>query len=83
MWLGIFVGGIFTVLLMMWRVRGAIIIGVLLVSIISWPRNSAVTSFPHTEAGDVNFDFFKKVVYFQPLTKIGGALNRNYGSGDV
>jgi xanthine/uracil/vitamin C permease (AzgA family) len=27
MWLGIFVGGIITVLLMMYRVRGAIIIG--------------------------------------------------------
>ena len=38
MWIGIFCGGILTVLLMMFRVKGAIIFGILLVSIISWPR---------------------------------------------
>ena len=44
---------------MLYRVRGAIIIGILLVSIISWPRPTSVTYFPHTPVGDSNFDFFK------------------------
>lgn len=79
MWLGIFMGGVLTVMMMMWRVRGAIIIGgtlfssnsftimamltiisrstVLVVSIISWPRQSAVTSFPYTDTGNSNFDY--------------------------
>ncbi|KAK0436458.1 permease family-domain-containing protein [Armillaria borealis] len=75
MWLGIFLGGIFTVLLMMYRIRGAILIGIFLVSIISWPRPTAVTYFPHTDAGDQLFDYFKKVVTFHKLEKIGNAID--------
>jgi AGZA family xanthine/uracil permease-like MFS transporter len=70
MWIGIFCGGILTVMLMLYRVKGAIIIGILLVSIISWPRPTSVTYFPHTETGDSAFDFFKQVVTFHPIGKI-------------
>ncbi|KAF2116376.1 xanthine/uracil permease family protein-like protein [Lophiotrema nucula] len=70
LWIGIFCGGFFTVMLMMYRVKGAIIAGILLVSIISWPRTSSVTYFPHTELGDSMFDFFKKVVTFHPIQRI-------------
>ncbi|CAE6451696.1 unnamed protein product [Rhizoctonia solani] len=83
MWLGIFVGGIFTTLMLLYRVRGAIILGILLVSIISWPRTTPVTLFPHTAVGDSNFDFFKKVVTFHKLEKIGNALDYNYAKGQV
>jgi len=83
MWLGVFVGGIVTVLLLLYRVRGAIIIGILMVSIISWPRNSVVTTFPHTPVGDSNFDFFKQVVTFHKLEKIGNAIDYNYSKGHV
>ena len=72
MWVGIFCGGILTVMLMMYRVKGAVIAGIALVSIISWPRTSAVTYFPYTPAGDDLFNFFKKVVSFH---KIGSVLN--------
>jgi adenine/guanine/hypoxanthine permease len=70
MWIGIFCGGILTAMLMMYRVKGAIIIGILLVSIISWPRPTPVTLFPHTEVGDAGFDFFKKVVTFHPIQRV-------------
>lgn len=70
MWIGIFCGGMITVLLMMYKVKGAIIMGILLVSIISWPRSTAVTYFPHTELGDSKFDFFKQVVAFHPIKHI-------------
>ncbi|KAH7135744.1 purine transporter [Dendryphion nanum] len=70
MWIGIFCGGFFTVMLMMYRVKGAIIAGILLVSIISWPRSTPVTYFPHTPLGDSAFDFFKKVVTFRPIEKV-------------
>lgn len=69
MWIGIFCGGIFTVMLMMYRVKGAVIAGILLVSIISWPRDTPVTYFPYTTAGDSSFDFFKKVVDFHQIKK--------------
>lgn len=69
MWIGIFCGGILTVILTMFRFKGAIIIGILLVSIISWPRTTPITYFPYTEVGDAQFDFFKKVVTFHPIKK--------------
>ena len=67
MWVGIFCGGIFTVLLSMFRVKGAIIYGIMLVSIISWPRQTPVTFFPYDSLGQDKFDFFKKVVTFHPI----------------
>lgn len=68
MWIGIFCGGFVTAILMAYRVKGAIIAGILLVAITSWPRNSPVTYFPHDGAtGDANFDFFKKVVTFHGI----------------
>jgi len=70
MWIGIFCGGILTVLLMMYRVKGAIIAGILLVSAISWPRGTPVTYFPYTPLGDDNFNFFKRVVDFHPIENI-------------
>jgi AGZA family xanthine/uracil permease-like MFS transporter len=69
MWIGIFCGGIFTVMLLMYRVKGAIIAGILLVSIISWPRGTSVTHFPYDAVGTDNFNFFKKVVDFHPISK--------------
>jgi hypothetical protein len=54
---------IFTVL----RLRGAMFIGVMFTSIVSW---LAVTYFPHTTLGDSGFDFFKQVVAFHPTTNI-------------
>lgn len=77
MWIGIFCGGIFTVLLMMYRVKGAVIAGILLVSIISWPRGTPVSYFPYTELGDSNFNFFKKVVDFHQIGSTLNVLNFN------
>ena len=70
MWVGIFCGGIMTVMLMMYRIKGAVIMGILLVSIISWPRTTPVTYFPYTELGTSRFDFFKQVVTFHPIRKV-------------
>ncbi|KAF7315662.1 Purine transporter [Mycena indigotica] len=83
MWLGIFVGGLFTVLLMLYRVRGAILIGIFLTSIISWPRPTAVTYFPHTPLGDQMFDYFKQVVTFHPIQRILNVIDYHYGNGHV
>ena len=66
---------IFTVFLMLYRVKGALIFGIFLTSIISWSRTTPVTAFPHTSDGDAAFDFFKQVVAFWPLKHIGNALD--------
>ncbi|KAJ4318228.1 hypothetical protein N0V94_004510 [Neodidymelliopsis sp. IMI 364377] len=70
MWLGFMVGGVLTALLMTYKVRGAMIVGIALVSIFSWPRNTSVTYFPHTDIGDSRFEFFKHVVAFHPIQRI-------------
>jgi adenine/guanine/hypoxanthine permease len=70
---------VFTVFLMLYRVKGAILIGIFLTSIISWPRPTSVTVFPHDDAGDMAFDFFKQVVTFRPLKLVGNAIDYNYG----
>jgi AGZA family xanthine/uracil permease-like MFS transporter len=75
MWLGIFLGGILTAILMLYRIKGALLIGITIVAIISWPRDTAVTAFPHNTIGDANFAFFKKVVTFDPLSQIGNVLD--------
>ncbi len=79
MWIGIFCGGVMTALLMMYRVKGAIIFGILLVSIISWPRGTPVTYFPYTAVGDDGFNFFKKVVGFHQIEKVLAVQEWNIG----
>jgi adenine/guanine/hypoxanthine permease len=79
MWIGIFCGGMVTALLLMYRVKGAIIAGIILVSIISWPRGTPVTYFPYTTLGDSMFDFFKQVVTFHPITRTLAVQNWNIG----
>ncbi|KAA8913132.1 permease family-domain-containing protein [Sphaerosporella brunnea] len=77
LWIGIFCGGVFTAVLMMYRVKGAIIAGIALVSIISWPRDTPVTTFPHTPLGNSDFDFFKQVVTFHKIEKVLNVLEWN------
>jgi hypothetical protein len=60
---------------MIYRIRGALLIGIFATSIISWPRPTAVTYFPHTPAGDDLFAFFKQIVTFHPLQHIGNAID--------
>ena len=69
MWLGFLVGGILTALLMTYKVRGAMIVGIALVSIFSWPRDTSITYFPRTTVGDARFDFFKNIVAFHPIKR--------------
>ncbi|KAL6862319.1 permease [Trichoderma novae-zelandiae] len=75
MWLAIFCGGILTAFLMAFRVKYALVIGIALVSIISWPRNTPVSYFPYTPEGDSRFSFFKQIITWHPLSKILNQLD--------
>lgn len=72
MWLGFLVGGVLTSILMTYKVRGSMIVGIALVSIFSWPRDTPITYFPRTPVGDSRFEFFKNVVGFHPIKNILG-----------
>ncbi|ORX94260.1 permease family-domain-containing protein [Clohesyomyces aquaticus] len=67
MWIGIFCGGIFTAYLMTYKVKMAMIAGIALVSVISWPRGTSFSYFPYDAAGTNRWEFFKKVANFHPI----------------
>ncbi|KAF4980625.1 hypothetical protein FDECE_17841 [Fusarium decemcellulare] len=69
LWVAVFAGGIVTAFLMAFRIKYALIIGIALVSILSWPRNTSITYFPYTPEGDSRFEFFKQVVVWHPMEK--------------
>lgn len=79
MWVGIMCGGMVTAFLMSFRVKYALIIGIALVSILSWPRNTTITYFPDTAEGSDRFQFFKQVVSFHPIQKTLNVLEWNIG----
>ncbi|KAK0635690.1 inner membrane protein yieG [Bombardia bombarda] len=66
-WVGIVGCGLFTAFLMAFRVKSAIIIGIAVVSILSWPRGTSLTYFPYTPEGQARWDFFKQIVAFHPI----------------
>lgn len=53
------------------------IVGIAIVSIMSWPRSTSFTYFPDTTEGTDRFDFFKKVVQFHPIEKVLAAQDWN------
>ncbi|KAJ2776992.1 hypothetical protein GGI15_004656 [Coemansia interrupta] len=81
-WLGV-LGLMLIGTMLLYRLKGAILIGILIVAIISWPRPTAVTYFPHTPSGDEAFNFFKKVVTFHPIKNTLAEFHWDLSSGDI
>ncbi|KAF2124063.1 purine transporter [Dothidotthia symphoricarpi CBS 119687] len=82
MWLGFLIGGVFTSILMTYKIRGSMIVGIALVSIFSWPRDTHVTYFPRTTLGDNRFEFFKNVVAFHPIKNVLAVQDWNLSTVD-
>jgi AGZA family xanthine/uracil permease-like MFS transporter len=70
-------------LLIMFRVQGAILIGIIVIAITSWPRNSPITYFPYTEAGNQMFDYFKKVATIHNLKNVMGQFDFDMTSKEI
>ncbi|KAF9574688.1 hypothetical protein BGW38_008294, partial [Lunasporangiospora selenospora] len=81
-WMGIF-GFIIISICMLFRVKGAVLIGILIISILSWIRGTTFTFFPDTAAGDAAFDYFKKVVSFHPIEGILWKMDFNLNSAEI
>ncbi|KAI9741247.1 MAG: hypothetical protein M1834_002963 [Cirrosporium novae-zelandiae] len=77
LWLGVFLGFVLTAYLMSYKVKSSFIIGILIVSIVSWPRTTSFTYFPYTPDGEARFEFFKKIVTFNPIRHTLNALDWN------
>ncbi|XP_019200332.1 PREDICTED: adenine/guanine permease AZG1-like [Ipomoea nil] len=64
------------------NVKGAMIYGIIFVTGVSWFRNTRVTAFPDTPAGDSAFKYFKKVVDVHKIESTAGALSfKDIGKG--
>ncbi|TKY65704.1 Adenine/guanine permease AZG1 [Spatholobus suberectus] len=74
LWLGL-VGFIIIAYCLMKNIKGAMIYGIVFVTVISWFRNTPVTVFPNTELGDAGYQYFKKVVDVHVIKTTAGALS--------
>ncbi|KAG0316692.1 hypothetical protein BGZ97_006474 [Linnemannia gamsii] len=81
-WIGLF-GFVIISVCLLFRVKGAVLIGILVVSIMSWFRNTSFTYFPNTPTGDAKFDFFKKVVTFHPIQTTMAKMDFNLNNSEV
>ncbi|KAG5092435.1 hypothetical protein AAZX31_18G193600 [Glycine max] len=74
LWLGL-VGFFIIAYCLMKNIKGAMIYGIVFVTVISWFRNTPVTVFPNTELGDAGYEYFKKVVDVHVIKTTAGALS--------
>ncbi|KAF3658507.1 Adenine/guanine permease AZG1 [Capsicum annuum] len=69
---------------LMKEIKGSMIYGILFVTLISWIRNTAVTIFPNTPAGNSSYEYFKKVVDFHKIESTAGVLSfSHFNNGEV
>ncbi|KAL6128003.1 hypothetical protein ACLB2K_071364 [Fragaria x ananassa] len=80
-WLGV-VGFIIIAYCLVKNVKGAMIYGIVFVTAVSWFRNTQVTAFPDTDAGNAAFEYFKQVVDVHTIKSTAGALSfKSFGKG--
>lgn len=81
LWLGI-VGFVIIAYCLVKNIKGAMIYGIVFVTAVSWFRNTKVTAFPNTEAGNTAHEYFKKVVDIHVIESTAGALSfKSIGKG--
>ncbi|KAI5458424.1 permease family-domain-containing protein [Mariannaea sp. PMI_226] len=82
LWIAVTLGGLVTSFLMAFRVKYALIIGIALVSIVSWIRGTDFTYFPDTVEGNARYEYFKQVVQFHPIKRTLNELQWDFnGNG--
>ncbi|XP_065871054.1 adenine/guanine permease AZG1 [Euphorbia lathyris] len=80
-WLGV-VGFVIIAYCLVKNVKGAIIYGIVFVTVVSWFRGTKVTAFPATAAGDTAHEYFKQVVDVHVIKETAGALSfKSLGKG--
>lgn len=73
-WLGL-VGFVIIAYCLVKNIKGAMIYGIVFVTAVSWFRDTQVTAFPNTPAGDSAYDYFKKIVDVHKIKSTAGALS--------
>ncbi|KAK9289610.1 hypothetical protein L1049_007767 [Liquidambar formosana] len=73
-WLGI-VGFVIIAYCLVKNIKGAMIYGIVFVTVVSWFRNTSVTIFPNTVSGNSAYGYFKEVVDAHTIENTAGALS--------
>ncbi|KAF9930653.1 hypothetical protein FBU30_000193 [Linnemannia zychae] len=80
-WMGVL--GLFIIsILVLYKVKGAILIGILFVAIVSWFRGTSVTYFTNDPIGESRFNYFKQVVSFHTIQKTLGVMDFKLNTGE-
>ncbi|KVI10017.1 adenine/guanine permease AZG1 [Cynara cardunculus var. scolymus] len=74
LWLGV-VGFVIIAYCLVKNIKGAMIYGIVFVTAVSWFRNTQVTVFPQTPAGDSAYEYFKQIVDVHKIQSTAGALS--------
>ncbi|CAL1378479.1 unnamed protein product [Linum trigynum] len=64
------------------NIKGALIYGVVFVTVLSWFRHTPITAFPDTEIGNQKYNYFKAVIDLHAIEKTAGVLSFS-GMGSV
>ena len=81
-WMGI-IGFFIISILAIRKVKGGVMIGILVIAFLSWFRGTPWTYFPDTPAGDTAHDFFKKVATAPKIRNTGGILFKDLNLKDA
>ena len=73
-WLGM-VGFFIIAYCLVKNIKGAMIYGIVFVTVVSWFRNTLVTAFPDTVSGNSAHQYFKKIVDVHAIESTAGALS--------
>lgn len=68
-WAGI-VGTLIIIGMLCYKNHSAFVVGIALVTIVSWFRNTSLTYFPNTPAGDAKFEYFQQIVSVEKLDSL-------------
>ncbi|CAN1134200.1 Adenine/guanine permease AZG1 [Linum perenne] len=72
-WLGV-IGFVIIAYCLAKNIKGALIYGVVFVTVLSWFRHTPITAFPDTETGNQEYDYFKAVVDIHAIQRTAGVL---------
>jgi AGZA family xanthine/uracil permease-like MFS transporter len=77
-WVGI-LGLMIMAILLAYKNKGAFVIGIAFITVISWFRNTEITYFPDTPEGDARFEYFKQIVSIEPVNKLLAPFTSDLG----
>ncbi|KAF9986353.1 hypothetical protein BGZ75_001938 [Mortierella antarctica] len=81
-WMGI-LGFVIISICLLFRVKGAVLIGMIFISVLSWIRGTPFTYFPYTPQGNEMFEYFKQIASFHPIQSIFWKMDFQLHSSEV